>query len=266
MPQNSIIAWLTQPVASQQLPNNPPNSVLGNYVEEHRPKDSVEQPLANNADNSPEACAVLIAPLATVTQSVLFSESQPRLLRRNVTLELCDKNRLLSFQRLTSLLLPIPYSKSFYAETISDSTIASLTRIAIWHDASNAVANEGTAEPMLTPSSGRLVGAIRCRLLHGTPPALYISTIGVLAPYRELGLATHLLTAVTKVAVQEHGIKEVVAHVWEANQEGLAWYKKRGFQVVSREENYYKRLKPHTAAFVVTWKIGVTDLLGWEGP
>jgi len=51
--------------------------------------------------------------------------------------------------------------------------------------------------------------------------------------------------------------------VWEANQEGLAWYEKRGFEVVGKEADYYMRLKPHTAAFVVSWKIGVTDLLGW---
>jgi len=71
------------------------------------------------------------------------------------------------------------------------------------------------------------------------------------------------LLAVTQSAVREYGIKEVVAHVWEANQEGLAWYQKRGFEVVGKEADYYMRLKPRTAAFVVSWEIGVTDLLGW---
>lgn len=54
-------------------------------------------------------------------------------------------------------------------------------------------------------------------------------------------------------------IEEVYAHVWEANEEGVEWYVKRGF-VVDRAvvENYYRRLRPQGAR-LVRRRVGVGD-------
>ena len=53
----------------------------------------------------------------------------------------------------------------------------------------------------------------------------------------------------------------VGAHVWEANKDGLEWYRKRGFREVGRENDYYRRLKP-SGAVVVQRDVGVMDLVG----
>lgn len=74
----------------------------------------------------------------------------------------------------------------------------------------------------------------------------------------------HLLQSVVKKAVAEHGVRSVTAHVWEANEEGLEWYKKRGFEILGKEEAYYRKLNPKGAFMVRRW-IGVGDLLGGEG-
>jgi ribosomal protein S18 acetylase RimI-like enzyme len=74
----------------------------------------------------------------------------------------------------------------------------------------------------------------------------------------------HLLQAVVKQAVELHGVRSVTAHVWEANEEGLEWYKKRSFEVLEKEEVYYRKLKPQGAFLVRKW-IGVGDLLGSAG-
>lgn len=71
----------------------------------------------------------------------------------------------------------------------------------------------------------------------------------------------HLLQAVVKKAVAEHGVRCVTAHVWEANEEGLEWYKKRNFEILGKEEAYYRKLKPQGAFLLRKW-IGVGDLLG----
>jgi ribosomal protein S18 acetylase RimI-like enzyme len=89
---------------------------------------------------------------------------------------------------------------------------------------------------------------------------LYISTIGVLAPYRTHGIAMHLLQAVVKKAVELHSVRCVTAHVWEANEEGMEWYKKRNFEILEKEEGYYRKLRPQGAFLVRKW-IGVGDLL-----
>ncbi|KAF1808590.1 hypothetical protein P152DRAFT_377855, partial [Eremomyces bilateralis CBS 781.70] len=165
-------------------------------------------------------------------------------------------------KRLNSLLLPIPYSNTTYEETITDPLISRLSFAVLWHDPPKS-RNTST-----TPSKPRMVGAIRCKLLPGSPPSstpqtpqdliLYISTIGVLSPFRHHGLATHLLDAALRAAValpsslveRKQRVAAIRAHVWEANEEGLAWYAKRGFKVVGREEGYYQRLRPKGAVVV----------------
>ena len=83
----------------------------------------------------------------------------------------------------------------------------------------------------------------------------------MLAPYREHGIAVHLLAAVVKKAVEMHGARCVTAHVWEANEDGLEWYKKRKFDILGKEDAYYRKLLPQ-GAFLVRKSIGVGDLLG----
>lgn len=129
----------------------------------------------------------------------------------------------------------------------------SVTMIALWHSVPDDATNEEKEQ-----TKPRLIGAIRCRLLPSSQ--LYISTIGILAPYRTHGIAMHLLQAVVKKAVAEHQVRCVTAHVWEANDDGLEWYKKRNFEILGKEEAYYRKLQPQGAFLVRKW-IGVGDLL-----
>jgi ribosomal protein S18 acetylase RimI-like enzyme len=50
---------------------------------------------------------------------------------------------------------------------------------------------------------------------------------------------------------KEWSVDEVYAHVWEANDEALEWYQRRGFGVTGEiQDGYYKKLRP-TGARVV---------------
>jgi len=162
---------------------------------------------------------------------------------------------------MNALLLQIPYREDFYKETMEDEVIASVTRLALWHE------NPSTAASS-TGTEARLVAAIRCRVLASPPenpyekvPVLYISTLTTLGPFREHAIASHLLAEVTRIAIELYDVKAVSGHVWEANGDGLEWYKKRGFRVVAHEPEYYRRLAPKTAALVIRRDIGPTDLL-----
>ncbi|KAK2760281.1 hypothetical protein FQN54_002349 [Arachnomyces sp. PD_36] len=189
-----------------------------------------------------------------------------------------------SLTRITGLLLPIRYPNGFYTATITDPIIASLSRVAIYHDNAPPT-TKGTTNP--DSSTDKVIGGIRCRLepLPGaSAPSdadqpvrrnLYIQTLLLLSPYRGNGVATSLLSSLLfepsshssdtstptssdkppvrplSALVKHYGIRTVTAHVHEINEDALHWYIARGFKVEPGiVEGYYRRLKPGGARIV----------------
>lgn len=242
MPQSSLMTWLNKPnVVRESLVQPQPQP--GNTFTPTSPQERNSQDVTNEMPSSPAA--------------TLGTSALPP----NVELRACHKDDIPHLKRLISLLLPIPYSDKFFREIIEDPLINDITLLAVWHD-----------DPtMKAKQRGRLVGAIRCRLLAKPPtqsqtarndgPMLYLSTLALLSPYRSHGIAANLLSNLTRRAIEDYGICSVGAHVWEANQDGLDWYRKRGFREVGREAGYYRRLDPQ-GAVVMQRDVSVTDLLG----
>ncbi|KAJ5724271.1 hypothetical protein N7488_002306 [Penicillium malachiteum] len=198
----------------------------------------------------------------------------------NITVETVKTAHIPSLSRITGLLLPIRYPTSFYTATITDPVIASLSRVAVYHDHPVAeISDRGSL-----PGTDKVIGGIRCRLeKHNSGPVvngreattLYIQTLHLLSPYRGSGVATSLLNSLLfesvdnksteKVSelVKHYNIREVTAHVHEANEDGLNWYTARGFKLDHTiVEGYYRRLKPSGARIVrlkVQWQDEETE-------
>ncbi|KAK5129057.1 hypothetical protein LTR85_000390 [Meristemomyces frigidus] len=269
MTQSSLTAWLKKPAATTRAPGDAPapeqkaclpeNDTTSKHQLPTPPQSSLE-------DVNEDAVTVNMASRNAVL------DAKPKLSRSplppNVHLRKCTKEDISALKRLNSLLLPIPYPESFYREIIEDPLTNHITLLATWHDDPST---KGKGE-------GRLVGAIRCRLLAHPPsssatdastcsglrkdgPMLYLSTLVLLSPYRSHGIAAHMLKVVSKRAVEDYGIASVGAHVWEANVDGLEWYRKRGFKEVGVETGYYRRLKP-SGATVVQRDVSVLDFVG----
>ncbi|PYI03002.1 hypothetical protein BO78DRAFT_400152 [Aspergillus sclerotiicarbonarius CBS 121057] len=133
----------------------------------------------------------------------------------HVTVEVVGTAHIPSLTRITGLLLPIRYPNSFYTATITDPVIASLSRVAVYHDhpvaAAPASAAPSSPTNLQTPTTGtdKVIGGIRCRLerlppttagiLQGRsnsePTNLYIQTLHLLSPYRGCGIAASLLNS-----------------------------------------------------------------------
>lgn len=255
MPQTSLSAWLSKPTLLQE----PTPVKLANHG--MNVDDSTRQPIAIQPKGTTQ---VDRAPAIDTPENAHGTKQAKgkRDLPPNVELRACRKEDIAHLKRLNSLLLPIPYPESFYREIIEDSLTSSITLVAVWHDDPSALGKE----------KGRLVGAIRCRILAHPPsaqagstarkdgPMLYLSTVVLLSPYRSYGIANLMLEILMKRTVKDHGVTSVGAHVWEANVDGLEWYQKRGFREVGKEANYYQRLKP-PGAVVVQRDISVVDLL-----
>lgn len=260
MPQSSIAAWLQKATGA-----NSTASILSPISSQERCVPASSTSKEANSSN-PERRPPL--GLSATSKNSDLGRLPP--LPGNARIEPCDNEYVDSFRRLNALLLPIPYPQGFYNETLNDPCIASLTRVVTWkHGSTNGTSSikpEDINQHSDTPER-QLVAAIRCRLLPASSPSadeenvLYISTIGTLAPFRGHSLACHLLAEVTRVAVEKYKACSIMAHVWEANEDAIEWYGKRGFEVVKREEGYYRRLAPKTAALLVRRSISTSDFL-----
>ncbi|KAL4794925.1 hypothetical protein BDV19DRAFT_364162 [Aspergillus venezuelensis] len=194
----------------------------------------------------------------------------------HVTIDPVSTAHIPSLSRITGLLLPIRYPNSFYTATVTDPVIASVSRVAIYHD--HPVAAAPPSAPTQSPRAGtdKVIGGIRCRLerlnlndseskTEQEPTNLYIQTLHLLSPYRGYGVAASLLNSLLFSSasadpskqhedsdlVKHYNIQHVTAHVHEANEDGLRWYISRGFEVENGiVENYYRRLKPSGARIV----------------
>ena len=153
------------------------------------------------------------------------------------------EEHLPAIRRLTSTTLPVRYSPAFFTTTVTDPVAQKLSRVALYG-----------SEP---------VGWIRCRVEPCSPNTssgtnisfprsqIYIQALAVLSPYRNLGLATALLSETFSAAVSlGEKVVCIYAHVWEMNEDALEWYAKRGFKRVMLVERYYLKLKPSGAWIV----------------
>ncbi|KAG9603945.1 acyl-CoA N-acyltransferase, partial [Aureobasidium melanogenum] len=253
--QTSITTWFKKSAAVKQ--STAPSSVTTQKSAETQLPASITQHAATSSSlpQQPTPQPTLTTPQDPTT-TLQFS-TRPKALVNNITLVPCDKSLIQSFERLNTLLLPIPYPSTFYKEILSDPIATDLTLLALWHD-----------NPSSTSTSpGKVIGGIRCRILpdpstQATPKdkILYISTLGVLSAFRGYGVASWLLCLLIEKGISKYGVTAVGAHVWEASPEAREWYAKRGFRETHLEPHYYRRLTPQ-GAYVLRRDIGPRDLL-----
>ncbi|KAH8907813.1 hypothetical protein BR93DRAFT_926832 [Coniochaeta sp. PMI_546] len=153
-----------------------------------------------------------------------------------------------ALRRINSLLLQITYPDSFYTTILTAPTSSLFSRAILWSDSST--------------STPKVVGSIVCRLepssSSSSQHSIYIQSLTLLSPFRSLGLAAaaleHIISTASLLSLdQEAGvdIRQIYAHVWTENEEGLRWYSSRGFRRGTRPvAGYYFRLRPDTAWLV----------------
>jgi N-alpha-acetyltransferase 50 len=187
------------------------------------------------------------------------------------TITRIDPTHIPALKQLTASILPIAYSPKFYTEAVSDPDVVDFTHVVLAHDRKpvgwitcRVVRSKPGPEEQPGPGSPATVppdtGHIRPAGLESN--RLYIRALCILAPYREQGLASRLLSAVLSdtALLLKHHITGIYAHVWESNNSALDWYERRGFKRVKMEKGYYRRLKP-SGAWIVSRTLSVSDLL-----
>jgi N-alpha-acetyltransferase 50 len=273
---SSVSPTLKQPKHSESY-------IRQGIIEEEKNSAPIEPSIASEKSSSGSnrfdaSKSHVVAPTQTQTSRHPALTSLPTNLPNlppNVEFVPLTTETITSFRRLNALLLPIPYPEKFYIESLNDEVANSITLLARWHPApsddstlfeqhhnNNNKKKEEAASRTEVGMKSPIIASIRCRILptsppsgnsriSQTPPTLYISTLTLLSPYRGFGIASALLHIIEAYAIDTYGVGSVTAHVWEANDEGLEWYVKRGFREVGREQDYYRRLKPRTTAVLM---------------
>ncbi|CAG7854087.1 SubName: Full=Uncharacterized protein {ECO:0000313/EMBL:CCA70028.1} [Serendipita indica DSM 11827] len=143
----------------------------------------------------------------------------------------------LTSYRLTSVILPVIYTDRFFTEVLLPET-EEYCQLVYYNDI-----------PV-----GTVCSRIETDESH-KEAKLYIMTMGVLAPYRSLGLGTHALKHVLNAASTSTAkpyIKAIYLHVQINNEAAKRFYERNGFKEVGVVENYYKKIEPR-AAWVMEW-------------
>ncbi|EPQ57529.1 acyl-CoA N-acyltransferase [Gloeophyllum trabeum ATCC 11539] len=139
-------------------------------------------------------------------------------------------NNLGTVRKLNSVLFPIKYSDKLYRDILAPE-LEDYCKLIYYNDVP--------------------VGIICSRLepQPGGTAKLYLMTMGVLAPYRSLGLGSQGLEAILSAAAvsTKPKISHVYLHVQVSNTAAKRFYEKHGFTEVRVHEHYYKKIEPHDA-------------------
>ena len=248
----------------------------------------------NDAITTTETLPPPSTPIPPTTSTSITIQPPPPPLAPNISIEPITTSTLSAYRCLITSLLPIRYQEKYYTESVADPSPTSLALCAIYHDPHLPLASKASS---VGPGEN-VVAGIQCRL-EPLPPLsaststlnprplrhpplspplaaqaprqnLYISTLCTLSPHRSLGIATALLnhiiyTLLTHPAYAKYTIVTLYAHVWEANEEALEWYQRRGFTLEKGVvEGYYRKLRP-MGARIVRREIKVGDYVRAKG-
>ena len=148
MLQSSIATWLTK----KSTPGTAVGSQSSSQTSLPPAVQTSSQPAANNtsqgqkSDESGEQSS---------TASRALSKAK---LLPNVGIAPVTKDNISQFRRLVTVLLPATYTDKFYAETLTDPVISSVSLLALWKDEAG--------------QDGKVVAGIRCRVFVSSPAEL----------------------------------------------------------------------------------------------
>lgn len=126
-------------------------------------------------------------------------------------------------RKLNASMFPVRYQEKYYGDAMA---AGEFSKLALYNDV--------------------YVGAVACRVeREAGVTRVYIMTLGVLAPYRRLGIGSILLDHVLRHCTSPgSAVRVAYLHVQTNNQEAIDFYKAFGFEITDTIRNYYRRIQP----------------------
>lgn len=179
--------------------------------------------------------------------------------KKLLRIETVNAHYVSSLRKLNSILLPVSYSDRLYRDVLE---ISRFSKIALYkHHPIGAVTgrmedpSEQECDVRYLPKDSDL------HEYH-----LYLMTLGVLSPYRRLGVGTAIMNSMIEEAKkvnqemrsgklgsehQKSVITALTLHVQFNNTLGMEFYSRQGFETVKFIENYYYRIEPKGAYLII---------------
>ncbi|KAF7321733.1 N-acetyltransferase domain-containing protein [Mycena kentingensis (nom. inval.)] len=139
------------------------------------------------------------------------------------------QNNLGTVRKLNAVLFPIKYSSKFYHDILKPE-VEEFCKLVYYNDIP--------------------VGIVCCVLeSKDGETALYLATLGILAPYRSRQLGSTTLELILDAATTQvkPKIDRIYLHVQTSNSDAKRFYERHGFVETGVQENYYKKIVPHDA-------------------
>ncbi|KAI9509726.1 N-acetyltransferase NAT13 [Russula earlei] len=139
------------------------------------------------------------------------------------------QNNLGTVRKLNSVLFPIKYSEKFYSEILLPE-VEDFCKLIYYNDIP--------------------VGTICCRIeTKDSVNHLYLLTMGILAPYRSLGIGSYSMDVILQAATThtKPKIGRIYLHVQVSNDGAKRFYERHGFRASGIDEGYYKKITPSGA-------------------
>ncbi|KAI9281088.1 acyl-CoA N-acyltransferase [Sporodiniella umbellata] len=137
-------------------------------------------------------------------------------------------NNLGQVRMLHKNLFPVSYGDQFYSDLLEAEPFA---KLAYYNDVCVGVVCCRKEKDQETPEKSKL----------------YMMTLGVLEPYRHLGIGKRMVKHILEQAELSKEISQVYLHVQVTNTAALEFYKKSSFEVIEIEKDYYKNIDPKDA-------------------
>ncbi|KAL0736112.1 hypothetical protein Bca4012_012322 [Brassica carinata] len=163
---------------------------------------------------------------------------------------------MMQLKKLNTVLFPVRYNDKYYADAIASGEFTKLGSHSLLGGFLGILMFElyvaNVHNLMFLVCSDICVGAIACRLekKEGGAMRVYIMTLGVLAPYRGIGIGSKLLNHVLDMCTKQN-MSEIYLHVQTNNDDAIKFYKKFGFDITDTIQDYYVNIEPRDC-YVVT--------------
>ncbi|KAJ1856960.1 hypothetical protein LPJ57_007160 [Coemansia sp. RSA 486] len=186
---------------------------------------------------------------AATAAATAVIEIQPTESGHQVQLQTVDAITLPKVRNLNSVLFPVHYSGAFYRSLLLPGQFAQL-----------AFYNKlcvGTIACRKQPLGFAEAPVSAATNYHAPEPKyheVYMMTLGVLAPYRRLGIGRLLLRNAIEFASKDPTVRRVILHVQIDNDDALRFYHKSGFTTMRLVQRYYKNIEP-PHAYLLEYRI-----------